>query len=40
VRLLDFQQASWLFQIQGGKLVLLQTFTDRNKALEAAGLRE
>jgi ketosteroid isomerase-like protein len=38
--LLDFQQASWLFQIQEGKLVQLQTFTDRNKALEAAGLSQ
>ena len=38
--LLDFQQASWLFQVKGGRLVRLQTFTDRSEALEAAGLRE
>jgi ketosteroid isomerase-like protein len=37
---LDFPQASWLTQWREGKVVLLQTFTDRNEALEAAGLRE
>jgi ketosteroid isomerase-like protein len=37
---LDFPQASWLTQWRKGKLVLLQTFTDRNEALEAAGLAE
>jgi hypothetical protein len=38
--LLDFQQASWLFQVKGGRLVRLQTFTDRHEALEAAGLKK
>jgi ketosteroid isomerase-like protein len=38
--LLDFQQASWLQQYRKGKAVRLQTFTDRKKAFEAAGLRE
>jgi hypothetical protein len=37
---LDFPQASWLTQYRNGKVVLLQTFTDRKKALEAAGLSE
>jgi len=37
---LDFPQASWLTQWRRGKLILLQTFTDRNEALEAAGLEE
>jgi ketosteroid isomerase-like protein len=38
--LLDFAQAAWLVQYRNGKLVRLQTFTERKKALEAAGLRE
>src|SRR5262245_50490537 len=38
--LLDFQQATWLHEFRNGKVVRLQTFTDRKKALEAAGLRE
>jgi ketosteroid isomerase-like protein len=38
--LLDFPQASWLVQIRKGRLVLLHTFTDREKAREAAGLSE
>ncbi len=38
--LLDFQQATWLHRFRNGKVVLLQTFTDRQQALEAAGLRE
>jgi ketosteroid isomerase-like protein len=37
---LDFPQASWLTQWRNGKVVLLQTFTDRGEALEAAGLSE
>ena len=37
---LDFQHAAWLIQYRNGKLVRLQTFTDRTKALEAAGLKE
>ena len=36
--LLDFPQAAWLVQYRNGKLVRLQTFTERTKALEAAGL--
>jgi ketosteroid isomerase-like protein len=38
--LLDFPQAGWLGQYRKGKLVRMQTFTERKKALEAAGLRE
>jgi ketosteroid isomerase-like protein len=38
--LLDIPQAAWLTQYRKGKLVRLQTFTEREKALEAAGLRE
>jgi len=38
--LLDFQQASWLLQYRKGKLVRLQTFTDRKKALKASGIKE
>jgi ketosteroid isomerase-like protein len=38
--LLDFPRASWLCQIRNGRLVLMHTFTDRQKALEAAGLSE
>jgi ketosteroid isomerase-like protein len=38
--LLEFQQATWLHQFRKGKIVRLQTFTDRKEALEAAGLRE
>jgi hypothetical protein len=37
---LDIPQAAWLIQIRNGKLVRLQTFTERKKALEAAGLSE
>ena len=37
---LDFPQAAWLLQYRKGKLIRLQTFTDREKALEAAGLSE
>ena len=35
---LDFPQATWLTRYRKGKVVLLQTFTDRDEALEAAGL--
>ena len=38
--LLDIPQAAWLTQYRKGKVVRLQTFTERKKALEAAGLRE
>ena len=39
---LDFPQASWLnlTQWRKGKIVRLQTFTDRNEAFKAAGLSE
>ena len=36
--LLDFPQAAWLVQYRKGKAVRLQTFTNRQEALEAAGL--
>jgi ketosteroid isomerase-like protein len=35
---LDFPHAMWLLRIRDGKLVLLRTFTDREEALEAAGM--
>ena len=38
--LLDIPQAAWLVQIREGRLVAVRTFTERTKALEAAGLRE
>jgi ketosteroid isomerase-like protein len=38
--LLDIPQAAWLIQIRNGKVVRLQTFTERKKALEAVGLSE
>jgi ketosteroid isomerase-like protein len=38
--LLESQQASWLTQYRKGKLIRVQTFTDRKEALEAAGLSE
>ncbi len=38
--LLEFPQAAWLGQYRKGKLVRLQTFTERKKAFEAAGLSE
>jgi ketosteroid isomerase-like protein len=38
--LLDFPQAAWLLQFRQGKLTRVQTFTERKKALEAAGLRK
>jgi ketosteroid isomerase-like protein len=36
---LDLAQAAWLLQISEGKIIRMQTFTEREKALEAAGLR-
>ena len=38
--LLDIPQAAWLLQFQNGKVVRMETFTERKKALEAAGLVE
>jgi ketosteroid isomerase-like protein len=37
---LHLQQAAWLLHFRNRKLTRLQTFTDPNKALEAAGLPE
>jgi ketosteroid isomerase-like protein len=37
---LDLPQAAWLVQVSEGKILRLQTFTERKKALEAAGLSE
>jgi ketosteroid isomerase-like protein len=37
---LDIPQAAWLGQYREGRLVRLQSFTERKKGLEAAGLRE
>jgi uncharacterized protein len=34
------QPATWLLEIKGGKVVRLQTFTDRAEALEAVGLQD
>jgi ketosteroid isomerase-like protein len=34
------QPGTWLCEIKGGKVVQLQTFTDRTDALEAVGLEE
>jgi uncharacterized protein len=31
---------TWLFDVKGGKIVRLQTYSDRAEALEAAGLSE
>jgi ketosteroid isomerase-like protein len=36
---LDSQQAAWLISIEAGKVIRMQTFTNRHKAFEAAGLR-
>ena len=36
---LSSAQGAWLLELRGGKLIRLDTFTDRTKALEAAGLR-
>jgi ketosteroid isomerase-like protein len=35
---LDSQKAAWLMQFRDGKIIRLQTFTDRERAFEAAGL--
>jgi len=35
---LDSQPAAWLLQIEGGKITRMQTFTDRARAFEAAGV--
>jgi ketosteroid isomerase-like protein len=35
---LDSQEATWLFGFNAGKINRMQTFTDRSKALEAAGI--
>jgi uncharacterized protein len=35
---LESEQASWLIDLQDGKIVRLQTFTDRDEAVKAAGL--
>jgi ketosteroid isomerase-like protein len=37
---LSFDQAAWLIELRGRKMIRLQTFADRSEALEAAGLRE
>jgi len=37
---LDSQPAAWLVQFRNQKIVRMQTFTDRAKALKAAGLSE
>jgi ketosteroid isomerase-like protein len=36
---LNSQQAAWLIRVEAGKVIRMQTFTDRHKAFEAAGLR-
>ena len=36
---LDSQQAGWLVQCKAGKVIRMQTFTDRGRALETAGFR-
>ena len=36
---LNSQPAAWLIRIEAGKVIRMQTFTDRLKAFEAAGLR-
>jgi ketosteroid isomerase-like protein len=38
--LLDIPQAAWLVQCRNGKVVRMETFTQRKKALVAAGLKE
>jgi ketosteroid isomerase-like protein len=38
--LLDFPQATWLVRIGDEGICLVRTFTDREQALEAAGLQE
>lgn len=36
---LNSQQAAWLVDCRAGKVIRMQTFTDRERALETAGLR-
>jgi ketosteroid isomerase-like protein len=38
--LLDFPQAAWLGRVREGRIVRMQSFTERKEALEAVGLRE
>jgi ketosteroid isomerase-like protein len=38
--LLDFPQAAWLVQVRRDRIAMVRTFTDRSKALQAAGLSE
>jgi ketosteroid isomerase-like protein len=35
---LENQPAAWLYEIKDGKVMRMQTFTDRTEALAAAGL--
>ncbi|HEY8640292.1 MAG TPA: hypothetical protein VIL53_07280 [Solirubrobacterales bacterium] len=35
----DGEQAAWLVHCKAGKVIRMQTFTDRVRALETAGLR-
>jgi ketosteroid isomerase-like protein len=37
---LDFPRAAWVVRFRDGKIIRLQTFTDRELAFEAAGLQE
>src|SRR5690349_2884662 len=37
---LDNQAATWLFEFERGKIVRMQTFTDRAEALQAVGLSD
>jgi len=37
---LHLQQAAWLVHVRNGKISGVQTFSDRNDAFEAAGLRD
>jgi ketosteroid isomerase-like protein len=37
---LENQPATWLYEIQSGKIVWMRTFTDRGEALKAAGVKE
>jgi ketosteroid isomerase-like protein len=37
---LDSQQAAWLFRFKAGKIDRMQTFTDRERAIAAAGIVE
>ncbi len=37
---LEVPQAAWLVHVSGNRVSRVQAFTDRRKALEAAGLRE